>query len=72
MLVLNKKRIYIIFACLILSTIVFQLKGPRNMEVKETVALPVDNKVIILDAGHGRGRSEVLQQKNGVSEADIN
>lgn len=72
MLVLNKKRIYIIFACLILSTIVFQLKGPRNMEVKETVALPVDNKVIILDAGHGRRRSEEQQQKNGVTEADIN
>ena len=72
MLVLNKKRIYIIFACLILSTIVFQLKAPKNMEVKETVALPVDNKVIILDAGHGRRRSEEQQQRSGISEADIN
>ena len=72
MFVLNKKRIYIIFACLILSTIVFQLKAPKNMEVKETVALPVDNKVIILDAGHGRRRSEEQQQKSGISEADIN
>ena len=72
MFVLNKKRIYIIFACLILSTIVFQLKAPKNMEVKETVALPVDNKVIILDAGHGRRRSEEQQQRSGISEADIN
>lgn len=72
MFVLNKKRIYIIFACLILSTIVFQLKAPKNMEVKETVALPVDNKVIILDAGHGRRRSEEQQQMSGISEADIN
>lgn len=55
MLVLNKKRIYIVFAFLILSTLVFQIGvNSKKIDVKETVALPVNNKVIIIDAGHGR------------------
>lgn len=56
MYILNKKRIYIILGCLLLSTMIFQIKAPNNAEVMETVALPVNKKVIILDAGHGRRR----------------
>ena len=56
MLVLNKKRILIVLTCLVVSTIAFQFKGVKNVDTKETVALPVNNKVIILDAGHGRRR----------------
>ena len=56
MLVLNKKRILIVLTCLVVSTIAFQFKDVKNVDTKETVALPVNNKVIILDAGHGRRR----------------
>ncbi len=54
MFILNKKRIYIVFSCLILSTLVFQLSNnSRKIQSQETVALPVNKKVIIIDAGHG-------------------
>ena len=56
MLVLNKKRILIVLTCLVVSTIAFQFKDVKNVDTKETVALPVNNKMIILDAGHGRRR----------------
>ena len=56
MLVLNKKRILIVLACMFVSTIAIQFNGIKNVDTKETVALPVNNKVIILDAGHGRRR----------------
>ncbi len=61
MFVLNKKRIYLILICLIVSTVVFQLKPTNKTRTQETVALPVNKKVIVLDAGHGRRRS-VAQQ----------
>lgn len=51
MLILNKKRICIIFICLVLSISFVKFK-PEDESI-ETVALPVENKVIILDAGHG-------------------
>lgn len=48
MLILNKKRILIIFICLMLSISIAELKGKQ--ETIETVALPVENKIIIIDA----------------------
>lgn len=51
MLILNKKRILIIFVCLIVSISFAQMRGKE--QTVETVALPTENKVIILDAGHG-------------------
>lgn len=48
---LNKKRILTITICLVLT---FGFAGMRkNNKVIETVALPVEDKVIIIDAGHG-------------------
>ena len=35
------------------------------------MSLPVTNKVIIIDAGHGKP-DEGAQSKNGITEADIN
>ena len=64
MIILNRKRIYIVLTCLILSTIVFQISdNSKKVDSLETVALPVNNKTIIIDAGHGRRRSEELLQK---------
>ncbi len=53
MYILNKKRILIIFVCFIISTIALELKKAERINIKETVALPVNKKVIIIDAGHG-------------------
>lgn len=50
MLILNKKRILIVFLCIISVFFVGERKRNKTLE---TVALPVENKVIILDAGHG-------------------
>jgi hypothetical protein len=61
MLLLNKKRIYIILSCLLISVIAFQIRPASKEASKETVALPVNKKVIVLDAGHGR-RGPVVEQ----------
>lgn len=48
MFIINKKRVLIVFMCLIIS-ISFAKINEKNQTV-ETVALPVENKVIIIDA----------------------
>ena len=53
MLILRKKRIFIILTCLIISTVAFKMRDTKNVSTKETVALPVNDRVIIIDAGHG-------------------
>jgi len=60
MFILSKKRIYMIFTCLILFTAIFGIASSNKPEVQVTVALPVNKKIIILDAGHGRRRPEEL------------
>ena len=50
--VLNKKRILTITVCFLLS-LCFAGKFNRDNKTIETVALPVEDKVIIIDAGHG-------------------
>ncbi|MBO5413825.1 MAG: hypothetical protein J6A29_06055 [Clostridia bacterium] len=58
MVILNKKRILIILACLVLSISIAELKGEQR--TVETVALPVENKVIIIDARSRFSRRAVL------------
>ena len=56
MILLSKKKIYIVFMCFLFTIISFQICTKikdRNIAV-ETVALPVTNKVIVIDAGHGK------------------
>lgn len=48
MLIVNKKRILIIFICLMISISFTKIKE-KNKTI-ETVALPVENKVIVIDA----------------------
>lgn len=48
MLILNKKRILIVLMCIIVSVSFVGMKRENN--AIETVALPVEGKVIILDA----------------------
>lgn len=58
MFVFTKKKIYKVLSILIIIIILFQIyiaiKNIGNKEISvATVALPVSNKVIVLDAGHG-------------------
>lgn len=57
--VLNKKRVLFVCFCILISTCSFL--GMQNLElnrdsqdVVQVVALPIDKKTIILDAGHGK------------------
>lgn len=64
-MVINKKRIKIIFACIFIGIFTFSFKiASNNVRSKEdrnllqqntieTTATPVSGKVIVLDAGHG-------------------
>jgi len=73
MVVLTKKRIYIILLCIVFSTLL-GVRGINNMSETntiQTVALPVDSKVIVIDAGHGVP-DEGAESKSGVSEGSIN
>ena len=72
MVVFSKKRIITLLNLMILVVIVgtFHNKN-KEEEYQEVVALPVTNKTVILDAGHG-GEDGGAVSKNGVSEAEIN
>ena len=49
----NKKRIIAISFLLLAVTLICLLNPFIEPESKETVALPVSNKVVVIDAGHG-------------------
>ncbi len=53
MIILSKKRIYIILSMVIVATLAFSFKIADYNKTVQTVALPTSNKVIVLDAGHG-------------------
>ncbi len=59
MIVLKKKRLLLVSLFCCLSVFTFLLSSnvkESNKEEKsiETVSLPITNKVIVLDAGHGK------------------
>lgn len=68
MFFLSKKRIVLLASLLIavVSIGIFQMN--LKEESIETVALPVSNKVIVLDAGHGNPdeRNSLLTLKNNI------
>ena len=55
MIVLTKKKILLVSSLIMifLFTFVIQIGNLNNNETVPTVSLPVSNKVIVLDAGHG-------------------
>lgn len=54
MIIISKKRLIAITSVLCVSLTVFMLKDSfLQSEIIETVNLPVSNKVIVIDAGHG-------------------
>ncbi len=55
MIIINKKRISIIFTMLAISVLSYGIV--YNKDKRDTIttsSLPVTNKVIVLDAGHGK------------------
>ena len=54
MIVIHKKRLVLIASLLCFSLAAFSLKAAfTSPKAVATVNLPVSNKVIVLDAGHG-------------------
>lgn len=72
MIILRKRRIVTIVGiiCLILLVISVNSKVSRQKSVP-TVTLPISNKVIVLDAGHGKP-DEGAESSNGTTEAETN
>lgn len=76
MLIFNQKRIITIFLMVFVSLFAFSFKIANNNMLNkeittETVALPVTNRVVVIDAGHGTP-DEGAESNNGVTEAEIN
>lgn len=71
MLVLNRKRISIIVLSVFISIFTFMLATGKKRETIPTVSLPVSDKTIVIDAGHGVP-DEGAQSSNGTTEAETN
>lgn len=71
MIILNKKRIMIIVSMVMIATCAFTIQTAQIKETVQTVALPVSNKVIVIDAGHGVP-DEGAQSSRGTTEAETN
>ena len=56
---------------LLISLFVFVFQVASSKQTVQTVSLPVSNKVIVLDAGHGKP-DEGAQSSNGTTEAETN
>ncbi len=66
MIVLRKKRILLVLMCVIVSVGFMNItENLKNRATVPTVSLPVSNKVIVLDAGHRKSRSEEQKVKMG-------
>ena len=71
MIILSKKGFGIITTILLISLFVFVFQVASSKQTVQTVSLPVSNKVIVLDAGHGKP-DEGAQSSNGTTEAETN
>lgn len=71
MIILRKKRLIVITICLLVAMFAFLLQTSTNPKTVSTVSLPVTNKTIVLDAGHGIP-DEGAQSSNGTTEAQTN
>ncbi len=65
------KRLSLITTCLVLSLLFSNFQNKSDVALIPTMTLPVTNKVIVLDAGHG-SPDEGATSSDGTSEAQIN
>lgn len=72
MIVLSKKKLMLVMSMVCISLISCMFMDAVNpKETVETVNLPVSNKVIVIDAGHGIP-DEGAESSNGTTEAQTN
>ena len=71
MVIISKKRILLVLVILGVSVLIFKITNSVYKNNIETVALPVSNKVVVIDAGHGYP-DDGAQSSNGTTENKIN
>ena len=72
MFIINKRRVAFILMSVLLPIGIFSYQySNTNKTAISTMALPVTNKTIVIDAGHG-GEDGGATSENGISEAQIN
>ena len=72
MFIINKRRVAFILMSVLLPIGIFSYQySNTNKNAISTMALPVTNKIIVIDAGHG-GEDGGATSENGISEAQIN
>ena len=71
MIIISKKRIILTISCILLGMIAFIAQKQTYKNTEPTVALPTTNKVIVIDAGHGKP-DEGAESRNGTTEAETN
>ena len=71
MIILNKNRILLILGALVISMFAFTIQVAQKEEIQPTVALPISNKTIVIDAGHGKP-DEGAESSRGTTEAETN
>lgn len=54
MIILNRKRLIAMLSMICVAVFVFNFQIAKKEETISTVALPVSNKVVVIDAGHPR------------------
>ena len=67
----NIKRFSIITCCVFLAVFFYSARRLQHYEIIPVMSLPVTNKVIILDAGHGTP-DEGAESSSGTTEASLN
>lgn len=65
------KRLSLITCCIIISVFFYSSQRLKRVDIVPTMSVPVTNKTIVLDAGHGIP-DEGAQSANGLTEANIN
>jgi len=71
MIILHKKRILILSSFLFLCLFTCAITNLKPNNTVPTVSLPITNKVIVIDAGHGTPDEGAVSTK-GTTEAQIN
>lgn len=74
MFVINRKKISLILACLLLAIFAYSYEGTKinfEQETEQVTSTPVSGKVIVVDAGHGVP-DEGAESSSGTTEAETN
>ena len=71
MIVMSRKRIMLLTTIVFLSIFCCTIITDKKSDTVETVSLPVTNKTIVIDAGHGKP-DEGAQSSRGTTEAETN